>query len=325
VVGDPIEALGKYPANLVGIGAIMEGSGMNAPLWDLLFEMGWRNAKPDIDKWFDDYAERRYGKTSPDIRKAWRLLENTVYQGGGGHESDPRSLFCEKPTLHEESTFIAGYGVGPYDACKLRKAWELMLGEAENYRGIKTFEYDLVDVTREYISNANIVVYMKMVAAFEKKDREAFGRYSALFLEMILDEDRLLATDSHFLLGGWIGAARAWGRTDEEKNLFEWNARTLITTWGDRPAAAGLDDYASREWSGTLRAYYYMRWKTFIDDLGAQLGGAPPANTDWYAIEEPWNRDREQFASQPSGDPIAESRRIFDKYGAILAGACGKK
>ena len=55
---------------------------------------------------------------------------------------------------------------------------------------------------------------------------------SRLLLSLLNDLDMLLASDSHFLLGTWIQAARANGVTDQEKDLMEFNARNQITLWG---------------------------------------------------------------------------------------------
>lgn len=80
---------------------------------------------------------------------------------------------------------------------------------------------------------------------------------------MILLQDELLATRPEFKVGTWIARARSLGGTPEEKELYEWNARVQITTWGNRLAAdeGGLRDYAHREWNGILKDFYYMRWK----------------------------------------------------------------
>ena len=72
-------------------------------------------------------------------------------------------------------------------------------------------------------------------------------------LELISDLDDLLATRKEFMLGTWIAAAREWGKTVEEKDLYEWNARLLITVWGFKDGS--LHDYSHREWSGLLRDF----------------------------------------------------------------------
>src|SRR3712207_7343109 len=78
------------------------------------------------------------------------------------------------------------------------------------------------------------------------------------------------------------------GETDAQKDLYEWNARVQITTWGNRAAAddGGLHDYAHKEWNGLLQDFYYMRWKTFFDELNSRLNGNTPKEIDFYALEE---------------------------------------
>ena len=50
------------------------------------------------------------------------------------------------------------------------------------------------------------------------------------FLHLILLQDHLLGTRKEFKVGTWIEAARSAGQTQEEKALYEWNARVQITT-----------------------------------------------------------------------------------------------
>ena len=51
-------------------------------------------------------------------------------------------------------------------------------------------------------------------------------------LEVLSDMDLILATDSHFLLGNWIEAAKAKAANEHELDYYEWNARTQISVWG---------------------------------------------------------------------------------------------
>jgi len=90
---------------------------------------------------------------------------------------------------------------------------------------------------------------------------------------MLRAEDSLLRTRSEFILGTWLAAAKAMGHTEEEKNLCEKNARTLMTYWGPDDPATDVHDYAYKEWSGLLEDYYLPRWEMFIEDLGARLRG----------------------------------------------------
>jgi len=44
--------------------------------------------------------------------------------------------------------------------------------------------------------------------------------------------DKLLATDEHFLLGVWLENAKNMSTDDQERRLYEYNARNQITLWG---------------------------------------------------------------------------------------------
>ena len=42
-------------------------------------------------------------------------------------------------------------------------------------------------------------------------------------------QEELLSTDSRFMLGPWLEMAKALGRNDEEKALYEYNARNQVS------------------------------------------------------------------------------------------------
>lgn len=55
-------------------------------------------------------------------------------------------------------------------------------------------------------------------------------------------------------------------KTRKRKKYFDFNARTLITLWGDiNGSTSALYDYPWREWSGLIKEYYYKRWEMFYD------------------------------------------------------------
>jgi len=348
VARDPVEAL-HSPArgNMAGIGAMLEASMQDAVLWDLLFEMGWRGQSPDLDSWVAAYADRRYGGATPAAARAWKILEDTAYTPTETGRAEPESPMCARPGFNITKAW--GNMERGYDTCEFARAWELLAGEAEKYRGVETFEHDLVNVSRQALANLALDYNEKISRAFEAGDREAFDELSSAYLVLIADQDRLLATDDHYMLGKWIADARSLGSTEQEKDLFEWNARTQITTWGPRESAEILHEYAHREWSGLLRGFYYKRWETFFrriskrfDDYarGPSSGreafdsfiseityshetGADPTGTDWYALEEKWTHMKEPYSAEPEGDPADETRRVFEKYYPEIRAACG--
>ena len=152
-----------------------------------------------------------------------------------------------------------------------------MLEVADKYRGNNNFEYDLVDIVRQSISDKGRILYHRAIADFKCFDKQSFARHSKKFLELLLFQDRLLGTRSEFRVGRWIEQARNLGTTPEEKDLYEWNPREQITTWGNRVCAdeGGLRDYAHKEWNGILRDFYYKRWAAYWQTLQDQLDGKP--------------------------------------------------
>jgi alpha-N-acetylglucosaminidase len=351
VAQHPPEALkSAKKGKLVGIGAMLEASMQDAVLWDLLFEMGWRTEVPDLDAWVVNYAKRRYGKLTPGLEQAWRTLEGTAYGPKDGKRAEPESPFCTRPGINiSEDT---GKFKREYDQCDFAKAWDLFIADAQKYRGVDTFEHDLVNVSRQALANLGLITLTHLNDAFAKGDKESFEQASDLFLELLEAQDRLLATDAHYLLGDWIDAARALGATPDEKDLFEWNARTQITVWGPRATSESLHEYAHREWSGLLRGLYYERWKVFLNNVtdnfdqytgrgsesateewngfveqGNQGGSATrvdPTGIDWFAVEDRWTRGHEPFLATPAGDPVDEARAVYDKYRSVMRSECGK-
>ena len=72
--------------------------------------------------------------------------------------------------------------------------------------------------------------------------------------------DKVLATSPQHLLGRWLADARSWGGTRAEKDQLEYDARSIITTWGGRESSEeGLHDYANREWAGLVGGLYLTR------------------------------------------------------------------
>jgi len=57
-------------------------------------------------------------------------------------------------------------------------------------------------------------------------------RYSRRLLDLLLDIDKLLASDEHFLLGVWLDTAKNLSTNQQQRRLYEYNARNQITLWG---------------------------------------------------------------------------------------------
>ena len=60
----------------------MEGSENNPVMFELMSELPWRTECKKED-WIKGYVKARYGKTSPEIERAWQLLSETIVISNG--------------------------------------------------------------------------------------------------------------------------------------------------------------------------------------------------------------------------------------------------
>ena len=326
-----------------GIGFTMEGSENNPVMFELMSELPWRPAKFTKEEWVRSYVKLRYGVDDPQLQQAWALLSRTIYNcpAGNNQQGPHESIFCGRPSLNNFQASSWSKMKNYYDPASTLEAARLMNSVAANYRGNNNLEYDLVDITRQALADQARLQYQHAIADYKAFAIEDFKRSSARFLQMLLLQDQLLGTRTEFRLGHWTQAAIDCGTTPDEQQLYEWNARVQITTWGNRYCAdtGGLRDYAHKEWQGLLKDFYYPRWKTYFDALLAQmeaqtkpqpelLGGGPNANktsaelfamalpqevkVDWYALEEPWTLRQNPYSAAPEGDAVELSKKVMD-------------
>ena len=327
---------------LSGIGFTMEGSENNPVMFELMSELPWRNERVDKKEWVANYVRARYGADNAQVQRAWEILTNSIYNCpvGNNQQGPHESIFCGRPTLNNFQASSWSKMRNYYDPEDTRQAAVLMLEGAGQFKGNNNFEYDLVDITRQALADQARIQYHRTIAAYKSFSRKAFDRESRLFLRMLLMQDSLLATREEFRLGRWTTMARNCGTNMQEQDLYEWNARVQITTWGNRFCAdqGGLRDYAHKEWQGLLADFYYMRWKTYFDALQQQMDklskpdkemlgtGAMGNKTadelfqmalpqevkiDYYAIEEPWTLKHNDYSASPEGNPIDRARQAM--------------
>ncbi|MDE6533629.1 MAG: alpha-N-acetylglucosaminidase [Muribaculaceae bacterium] len=329
--------------NIKGFGFSMEGSGNNPVMFELMSELPWRQNRVSKEVWIKDYVKARYGMEDPAVTEAWEILSNSIYNcpAGNNQQGPHESIFCGRPSLNNFQVKSWSKMRNYYDPASTLKAASLMASVADRYRGNNNFEYDLVDFVRQALADQGRRQYLATIADYNSFSQDSFRKNADKFLEMLLLQDRLLGTRKEFRLGTWTEAARDAGISPDEKDLYEWNARVQITTWGNRTCAdqGGLRDYANKEWNGLLRDFYYPRWKTYFDALAEQmhrnslpdtdaLGSGPNSNKtatelfamalpsgpeiDWYALEEPWTLKKGGYTSSPEGDPIAIAKEVME-------------
>nr|KAG5689260.1 hypothetical protein BaRGS_006380 [Batillaria attramentaria] len=249
-------------STMIGTGLTPEGIFQNEVIYEFMNENAWRSGPRDIDSWLHGYAKQRYGVSSPTIDKAWQLLKLSVYNCTDAHHDNDRVIITRRPNIksnvHKDMW---------YDPEMLFQAWDLFITAAAEMDAPPTelFIYDLVDVTRNCLQVLSQSYYLDIMLAYNNSDLAALSTAGQKMVELLLDMDKLLASDRHFLLGNWLQDAVAWATDMAERWLLIYNARNQITLWGPD---GEIVDYASKQWAGVFKDYYAPRWKFFADWLG---------------------------------------------------------
>ena len=307
----------SFKSTMKGVGLTMEGIENNPVMYELVSELPWRDAKFSWKEWLHDYVEARYGNiNNAKVHDAWLLLARSVYGAGakiveqGCHES----MLCARPALDVYQVSSWSEMEEFYNPDDVINAARLMVEASHEVKANDNFRYDLVDVTRQAIAEQARYVYDEVVAAYKAKDRKMFDYTTKRFLDILLQQDRLLSSMPDFMVGGWIRSARNLGTNAQESDHYEWNARVQITTWGNRNAAekGGLREYAHKEWNGVLADFYYPRWKAYFEALAATFDGKPMKNIDFYAMDEAWTLKHNAYPYEAQGNPVEFAQTAFN-------------
>ncbi len=298
---------------LKGIGAIPEGIENNDILYDLLYAMPWTTVDYTRESWIEDYVSMRYGSTDEATRStlisAWsRLAQGILNCPANKQQGTTESVFLMRPALKAGTVSSWANSSWYWDMEELRTAAYEMLSVAPVLQENENYRYDLVDLMRQTLADYGKTL-LDSIAAASSADRPELEER---FLALILDQDRLLGTLPQFRLGTWTEAARNLGTTQEESDLYEKNARMLLTTWGDRAQceSGGLHDYANREWNGLLRQYYYPRWKAFFDNGEKALSWFNDYEWPFVSGTPAYG----SFTAEPEGDALDVARELYNKY-----------
>ena len=205
-----------------------------------------------------------------------------------------------------------------YNPADLLPAWEQFLLAADDLAQNKGYQYDLVNLTRQVLANYADELHAHYVMAYEQKDQKKMQEYSTLFLSVIDDMDRILATHSDFLLGKWLSDARKWGTNEKERDLYEWNARNLVTLWHGK-IGSRLHDYSARQWSGLMSGFYKKRWEMFFKQVDKEWSKGRKIDTkaineeirDW---EWKWVQTKDCYPTEPKGNAVQIAKALFDKH-----------
>ena len=306
---------------LIGLGLTMEGLNTNPVVYDLMCEMAWRTKPVDLKKWIARYATRRYGQNVPQAQAAWQILLKQLYTCPTLRHGPQGALYCMRPSFRNNGSFVRANIW--YKPAEVRRAFGLLLAAAPKLKNNPGYCYDLVDLGRQVMSDLSHELHADIVAAYKARNLAKFKTAAARWQTAISDTDKLLATNKMFLLGRWLGRAASYGSTRKNANHYQYNARDLITLWGDKNSP--LHDYAQRQYAGLMDGFYKQRWAIFFGELEKCLRHKKPYK--WRKVdakvkdfEAIWVKRTNLPTNRPHGNPIEQARKIYKKYVAPRGG-----
>ncbi|XP_973259.1 alpha-N-acetylglucosaminidase isoform X2 [Tribolium castaneum] len=304
----PIKARHLENSTMIGTGLTPEGINQNYVIYELMTETAWRQAPVNLTEWFEKYSTRRYGFPDSDAENAWRILQRTVYDYQGLNRMRGKYAITKSPSLKIKIWTW-------YSTNDLLEAWTSLLEASDNLGANSGYLHDLVDVTRQVLQVYGDLYYKEMVKNYQSHDSANFQANSKKFLEILDDLDEILSTNSAFLLGPWLEAAKKAANDSAEEAQFEYNARNQITLWGPR---GEIMDYANKQWAGVVSHFFAPRWYLFINYLNSTFDGA--FNQTYIdakmfkEVEEPFTFDRTEFPVEPIGDAVEIAWKIHKKW-----------
>jgi len=246
----------------------------------------------------------------------------TAYRSG----AQTGNFLAERPQFYQQGTRYRSEPVPPYDPRILAAALDSLLAAAPTLGANDAYQYDVVNLARQVLGELGLPLVNQVQAAYDRKDRAALHAAEQRVVDLLQDLNTLGGTRREFLLGVWLADARRWGTTPEERRLYEWNARNIITLWGTKCTEGQNDDlnlYAFKEWEGMFTSYYLPRWEAFFALLNRSVANGTPFDRAPFAAEmctweRQWSSGTGSFPTEPRGDAVETARRLAAKYGALL-------
>lgn len=334
----PAAARDASDGTMAGIGLAMEGIFQNYVVYDLSLQMAWQHTPVDTARWIKQFATQRYNLVSdfttnnglvdehaetPAVYTAWEYLLRSVYNRTLAYGGVTKNIVILIPHWHlDRDGFMPT--VITYDRRDLVEAWRHLLRAGDELAHVDTYRHDLVDVTRQFLSDELLIEYQQLREMFTAKSVKAdkICSWTQRMLQLMEKLDEILATSEDFLLGRWIADARAMGVHSQPsadlQDYYEYEARNQITRWGDNNSES-IHDYAGKEWSGLVSGYYVPRWRTWLTEVcqaytqKREMNEAV-VNKARISFELKWQLSHERYPTEPRGDPLAVSKRLFAEY-----------
>ena len=301
--------------NMTGIGATLEALDCNPIMYEFLFERVWQK-NIDVDEWIKDWSAARFGKENEEAEAAWNLIGKNVYTNWIYDVKG--SKLMERPTFPVKNDNKKTGSVSRKKKAEYVFSNDSLLAACQTLLKNKSkrdsYNYDLANFYSQWMANYFEEIYNQFIEAYNARDLKQLKAIKKQAHELIDDADALLSSHSAFLFGKWINDARNMGTTPTEKDYYEKNARTIVTTWGGNE----LNDYACRMWGGLVKGYYGQRWNMFFDAAISAIENNRTLNKvqlqkDLIAFEQQWADQHETYPAEPQGNTAKIAKKINKK------------
>lgn len=264
---NPIEALANS-SSLIGFGLTMEGQEGNEIVYDLLLDQAWSESPIETATYFHNWVTRRYagnGIIPSELYTAWEMLRTTVY-----NNTNPSIARATKSIFELTPNITGMFRTNmSYSPDVVISAFHLMFNASKSNEDLWNnpgYQYDMVDVTRQYFSDTFDDAYRSLITEYTSSNASntTLSTLGKNLTSLLTTLDSVLLTNPAFSLSTWLSAARAATSNATLQNFYEYDARNQITLWGPD---GEISDYASKSWGGLLSGYYVPRWQIFVNYL----------------------------------------------------------
>lgn len=282
----------------VGLAMLPEDMEAGEIMFDVTADNAFTSDIFDQDNWLKKRLRIRYGAESESAFEAWKILRDHIFNGKETRDSG----LLSRPSLSVAHVICQVYELS-YDNEMLKQAVRLLFRDYDKLSGSTAYRMDMMDAARQMLANDAWNVIKNIQQSFYTKDTVMFEDNAEKLMRYYDLQEQLTGTDCHALFGNWLKLARAEGQTPAEKAYMEFQARTMITLWGDREGSDELHDYAAREWNGLLKDFYKQRWVSYLNILRCSfVTGQKPMDYNRYDAEYYFTTLSGEYPSAPYGD-----------------------
>lgn len=301
VIADPAAG------NCAGVYICPELIHYNTICFDLLAKLAWNPKEVDLAAFTKSYLLGRYGKESYDgMKRTMDILQACVY----GSKGSADALYQHRPVCGSDSKMLDLLAISKQiykdnNVAALKKAIECAFAESRRQKDNPLYRRDIVDMTRQYISDLFNQSYLKMPS---RKLPERL-RADIDDLRFLLDrQQELLAAYPPYQMRPVLSRSKDSPRYKDMCRMMKDATLTFASKeW--------LIDYSSKDILELLKYYYRPRMEAYFASLEKGDGGKDLAKT-FRKIENAW-LDMD-ILSLPASD-YADGADVVDTASRIFA------